>query len=208
VEQPETLRRVRRRTAIIPLLVFMSILVGLGALLLLRSRPEEAVRRLIDAQIKLARSDRPDRFERLHETLSPRAKAACPLESFQGALSSLPLDFWELIEYRDIRIEVSGGRALVTYVITYNGRPVERATAENPDVYVRATETLLGPKRDVEAELAALDRQQTPGPLANPLPPEEYRRQRAAIIDRGKDRPVLSEEGQWYDELDGHARCE
>lgn len=196
----------RRRPPIIPILVLVALVAGLAFLLLFRSRPQEAVRRLIDAQIKLARAG-PARSEDLHRTLSAGAKEACPLESFQGALSALPADFWQLIEYRDINIEVDGDRAVVTYVITYNGRPVERATPENPDVYVRATETVLGPRENVEDELAALERQQQPGPLANPLPPEEYRRARAAIIERGRTRPVLYEAGQWYDDLDAHVRC-
>lgn len=194
----------RRRLPIVPILILVALMSGLAYLLLLRTRPEEQVRRLIDTQLKLARAGR---FGELHGTLSPGARKACPAVRFKGALAALPPDFWDLIEYRDIHVEVDGERGVVTYVITYNGRPIERATSENPDLYVRATETVLGPRPNVEALLANLDRSQKPGLLANPLPREEYLNRRADIIRRGQTQPVLYREGEWYDDLDGHVRC-
>jgi hypothetical protein len=194
----------RRRLPVVPILILLAIIGGLAYLLLLRTRPEEQVRRLIDTQLKLARAGR---FGELHGTLSPEAKKACPAVRFKGALAALPADFWDLIEYRDIDIAVDGDRAVVTYVITYNGRPIERATSANPDLYVRATETVLGPRPNVEAALANLDRSQQPGLSANPLPREEYLRRRADIIKRGQTQPVLYQEGEWYDDLDRHVRC-
>lgn len=194
----------RRRVAVVPILILLALLAGLAYLLLLRTRPEEQVRRLIDTQLKLARAGR---FGELHGTLSAGARKACPAVQFKGALAALPPDFWDLVEYRDIHIEVDGDRAVVTYVITYNGRPIERATPGNPDLYVRATETVLGQRPNVEAALANLDRSQQPGLSANPLPRDEYLRRRADIIRRGQTRPVLYQEGDWYDDLDQHVRC-
>jgi hypothetical protein len=194
----------RRRLPVLPILILLVLIGGLAYLLLLRTRPEEQVRRLIDTQLKLARAGR---FGELHGTLAPEAKKACPAVQFKGALAALPADFWDLIEYRDIDIAVDGDRAAVTYVITYNGRPIERATSVNPDLYVRATETVLGPRPNVDAALANLDRSQQPGLSANPLPREEYLRRRADIIRRGQTQPVLYQEGEWYDDLDGHVRC-
>jgi hypothetical protein len=151
----------------------------------------------------------------LHATLAPRAKAACGgPHDFAGELQGLRLsepDFWHLIDIRDINVLVTGDRALVTYTVTYNGRIVERATLQDPDVYIRWTEpTRLGPKpskASVDAQLAALDRQQRPGPVANPLPPKQYQAARDRIIRESKRQPVLWEKGQWYDELDSHVHC-
>jgi hypothetical protein len=205
-EQPkaQSTAPARRRLPVVPILVMLALIVGLAYLLLLRTRPEEQVRRLIDTQLKLARAGR---FGELHATLSPEARKACPAVRFKGALAALPTEFWDLIEYRDIHVDVDGDRAIVTYVITYNGRPIERATAENPDLYVRATETVLGPRPNVDALLANLDRSQRPGLTANPLPREEYLKRRADIIRRGQTQPVLFREGEWYDHLDEHVRC-
>jgi hypothetical protein len=172
-----------------------------------RSSPAQQLRRLIDRQIKLVSAGK---YGQLHATLSAQSKKACPRTEFVADLVQQVAtegDFWSLVDYRDIRIEVHGDRAVVTYVITYNGAVVERATAQDPDVYVRATKTILGPKPNVAEQLAALARQQKPGPQANPLPPKEYKAARERIIKVGSTRPVLYRAGQWYDEVDGHTHC-
>jgi type II secretory pathway pseudopilin PulG len=205
-------RRTRRRPPVIPLLVLLALLGGLALLVVARSSPQQQIRRLIDRQIKLAVAGR---FGQLHATLSPKAKAACgAAHDFAGELQGLLLsepDFWYLIDTRNIQIQVDGDRALVTYTVTYNGRVVERATLQDPDIYIRWTEpTRLGPKpskASIDAQLAALDRQQKPGPLANPLPPKQFKAARDRIIDAGRKQPVLWKKGQWYDEVDNHVHC-
>jgi len=203
-----------RRRAVVPVVLVLVILLGFGFLLLVRSRPEQAVRRLIDRQIKLERAVsattgdvQQDRLNELYATLSAKAKAACDQQAFDGQMTSLRPDFWRLIQYRDIHVRVEGNRAVVTYTIRYNGRTVERATAANPDVYVRAPTTVYGAPVSVQDQLAALERQQQPGALANPLGPEEYKKARERIIAQGSVRPVLYQKGEWYDELDAHVRC-
>ena len=191
----------RRRLPIVPVLVLLTIVGGLVFLFTFRSRPEEQVRRLIDRQIKLAGSRQ---FGQLWSTLSQGARSACPSGTFTGALSTLPPEFWELIEYRDIHIDVEGDKALVTYVITYNGKPIEEATRKDPDVYVRATETVYGRAVSVDDQLASLDRQRDQALLAGP---KDYEEKRKAILKRGPTRPRLFVAGQWYDDLDGHVRC-
>ncbi len=201
-----------RRPPLIPLLVLLALLGGLVLLVVARSSPQQQIRRLIDRQIKLAVAGR---YGKLHATLTPRAKAACGSpHDFAGSLQAWALsepDFWYLTDIRNINIRVDGNRALVTYTITYNGRVVERSTLQNPDVYIRWTQpTVLGPKpsqASINAQLAALDRQQQPGPLANPLPPKQYKAARDRIIKEGKRQPVLWKKGQWYDELDDHVHC-
>lgn len=203
-----------RRRAVVPVALMVVIVLGFGLLLLVRSQPEQEVRRLIDRQIKLERAVsatsgdvQQDRLKELYATLSAKAKAACDELAFDGQMTSLRQDFWRLIQYRDIHIRVEGDRANVTYTIRYNGRTVERATAADPDVYVRAATTVYGAPISVRDQLAALDRQQQPGPLANPLPPEEYQKARERIIAQGSVRPVLYQKGHWYDDFDGHVRC-
>jgi hypothetical protein len=203
-----------RRRLVVPVALVAVIVVGFGALLVVRSQPEQEVRRLIDAQIKLERAVastsgdvQEQRLQELYGTLSARTKAACDQLAFFGQMTSLPADFWRLIDYRDIHIRVEGNRAMVTYAIRYNGRTVERATPSNPDLYVRADKTVFGAPITVEDQLAALERQQQPGPLANPLPPKEYEEARKRIIAQGDTRPVLYQKGQWYDDLDSHVRC-
>jgi hypothetical protein len=202
----------RRRPPLIPLIVLLALIGGLVLLVVSRSSPQQQIRRLIDRQIKLAVAGR---FGLLHATLTPKAKAACGSpHDFAGTLQALRLsepDFWHLIDIRNIQVKVDGDRALVTYTVTYNGRVVERATLQDPDIYIRWTQpTRLGPKpskANVDAQLAALDRQQSPGPLANPLPPKQYQAARDRIIRESNRQPVLWEKGQWYDELDNHVHC-
>jgi hypothetical protein len=209
-QEPDAGRR--RRFPVVPLLVLLALLGGLAFLVAGRSSPQQQIRRLIDRQIKLAISGK---FGQLHATLSPKAKTACGgPHDFAGDLQGLRLsepDFWYLIDIRNIKIHVDGDRALVTYTVTYNGRVVERATLQDPDVYIRWTEpTRFGRKpsqASIDARLADLDRQQKPGPLANPLPPKQYKAARDRIIDEGKKSPLLWKKGQWYDEVDNHVHC-
>jgi hypothetical protein len=204
--------RGRRRLPVIPLLVFLALVGGLVLLVVARSSPQQQIRRLIDRQIKLAVAGR---YGRLHATLTPKAKAACGTpQDFAGELQRMAAsepDFWSLIDIRNIGIQVAGDRAMVSYTITYNGRVVERATLQDPDIYIKWTQpTVLGPRPSAEAirrQLAALDRQQKPGPVANPLPPKQYKAARDRIIDGAKKQPVLWKRGQWYDELDNHVHC-
>lgn len=201
----------RRRLPAVPTLVVLAIVGTLGALLFLRSRPEQQVLRLVDAQVKLAKAvqaatspeEQEFAFDRLYATLGPRAKGACDRDGFFGALLGLPPGFWDLIEYRDLRVRVQGDRAFVTYVVTYNETLVEEATPEDPDLYVRATETVLGPVQSVEERLATLER----AFRNEAISPEDYEKQRARIMREGPKRSVLFQRGQWYDELDSHMRC-
>jgi hypothetical protein len=196
--------RRRRRPPIAPMLVLVAIVAGFVFLYLFRSQPAEQVRRLIDRQLKLALAGRFDQV--WEDTLSPQLKQACPLDAFTGSLDQLRAsqpDFWSLIEYRDIRITVSGNRAVVTYVITYNGVPIERATAENPDRYVRATETKYGPTVSVQEQLAALDRLREQAIVVG----KEYEKEKVAIQRHGPVRLVESIKGQWYDDVDSHVKC-
>jgi hypothetical protein len=185
----------------VPVLVLLATLGGLVFLFSFRSRPEEQVRRLIDRQIKLAGSRQ---FGQLWSTLSQGARSTCPSGTFTSALSILPPEFWGLIEYRDIHVDVEGDQAIVTYVVTYNGKPIEEATPEDPDVYVRATKTVYGRPVSVEDQLASLDRQRDQALLAGP---KDYEEKRKAILKRGATRPLLFVAGQWYDDLDSHVRC-
>jgi hypothetical protein len=200
--------RRRRRVPVIPVLVLLAIMGGLALLVLARSSPEQQVRRLMDRQIKLALAGK---LGQLHATLSPDAKAVCPRLEFVGELSKLRVtepDFWHLIDIRDIDVRVTGNRAEVTYVVTYNGRVVERATSQNPDVYMRATETVLGPKPDLKAALAILETQHSnlPG-IGQQITDKQYEAQKARLEKLANTQPVVWKKGQWYDDLDRHFEC-
>lgn len=199
---PPQKRRLRRLWGlpVVPTLVLLAIVGALAWLWVARSSPSEQVLRTIDRQIKLLHGGRIGEF---HATLAPKAKAACPYNDLKGELLSLPPDFWDLVDYRNIHVDVQGDRAVVTYDITYNGRVVERATAADPDVYTRATETVYGPPPNVDEELASLKRQLD----QQVITPKEYEAQRKAIIARGTTRPIQYVKGQWYDDLDSHVRC-
>ncbi|MGH2554475.1 MAG: hypothetical protein ACRDHO_02010 [Actinomycetota bacterium] len=197
-----------RRPPIVPLLVLLAIIGGLLFLVLARSSAEQQIRRLIDRQLKLAAAGR---FGQLHATLTRKAKAACSradLVSNLNGLSASEPDFWSLIDIRNIAIQVTGNRAVVTYAVTYNGRVVERATREAPDLYVRATATELGPKPDLEQALANLERQHSniPG-LGQQIGDRQYKAQKARLLKFGTERPLLYKKGQWYDDADSHVRC-
>jgi hypothetical protein len=203
-QAPEPAAPSRRRLPIVPILVLVAIVGGLVWLVQVRSSPAQQVRRLIDKQIKLANGGR---FDQLwQDTLSVRVKNACPKDSFTGALdqlrSSRP-EFWNLIEYRDLHIEVSGDRAVVTYVIVYNGAPVERATPANPDLYTRASQTVYGRTVSVQEQLQNLEHAHEGGAILG----KEYEDERKAIPRRGPIRVRDSVKGQWYDDADGHVRC-
>jgi hypothetical protein len=198
----------RRRPPIIPLLVLLALLGGLALLVVARSSPNQQIRRLIDRQTKLAISGK---YGQLHATLSPAAKAACSRLDFVGELSRLHAsepDFWHLIDIRGIDINVTGDRAEVTYVVTYNGRVVERATSQNPDIYMRAPKTVLGPKPDLKAALAILETQHSnlPG-LGQQITDKQYKAQKARLEKLAKTRPVVWKKGQWYDDFDSHTHC-
>ena len=110
-EAPEPAAPSRRRLPIVPVLVLVAIVGGLIWLLLVRSSPAQQVRRLIDKQLKLAIGGRNDQL--WQETLSIRVKNACPKDAFTGALdqlSSSQPDFWTLVEYRDLHIEVKAAK--------------------------------------------------------------------------------------------------
>jgi len=203
-EAPEPAAPSRRRLPIVPVLVLVAIVGGLIWLLLVRSSPAQQVRRLIDKQLKLAIGGRNDQL--WQETLSIRVKNACPKDAFTGALdqlSSSQPDFWTLVEYRDLHIEVKGDRAIVTYLITYNGAPIERATPDNPDLYVRASKTVYGRTLSVAEQLQNLENAHAQGAITG----KEYEDEKKAIPRRGPIRLKDSIKGQWYDDLDQHVRC-
>jgi hypothetical protein len=193
-----------RRRPVIPILLLVAIVGGFVFLYLFRSQPAEQVRRLIDKQVKLSIAGR---FDQLWEqTLSPGLKRACPLDTFTGSLEELRAsqpDFWDLIDYRDINIKVHGDRAVVTYVITYNGTPIESATSKDPDLYTRATETIYGETVSVQEQKAALDRLRDQAIVVG----KEYQKELAAIMRHGPIRRVESIKGQWYDDVDSHVKC-
>jgi hypothetical protein len=194
----------RRRLPIVPILVLLAIVGGLAWLLAIRSSPEQQVRRLIDRQVKLAIAGRYGDI--WQDTLSPNVKKACPKDAFTGSLDELSAsqpDFWSLIDYRDLRIDVNGDRAVVTYVITYNGAPVERATARDPDVYIRASKTVYGPTLSVAQQLQNLENAHEQGAILG----KEYEDEKKAIPRRGPIRLRDAVKGQWYDDMDRHVRC-
>jgi hypothetical protein len=205
IESPSGEAQKPRRRPIVPILLLVAIIGGFVFLYLFRSQPAEQVRRLIDKQIKLSIAGR---FDQLWEqTLSPGLKQACPLDTFTGSLEELRAsqpDFWSLIAYHDISIKVNGDRAVVTYVITYNGTPIESATSKDPDLYSRATQTTYGETVSVEEQKAALDRLRDQAIVVG----KEYQKELAAIMRHGPIRRVESIKGQWYDDVDSHVRCE
>ena len=196
--------RKRRKRPIIPILVLLAIIGGFAFLLVFRSKPSEQVRRLIDKQLKLSAAGR---FDQLWEqTLSPKLKQACPLDAFSGSLDQIRAtqpDFWTLIQYHDIHITVDGDQAVVTYVITFNGAPIESATAENPDLYVRASQTLYGETISKAEQLRKLDELRAQAVVGV----KDYDKEKADIERHGDIRQVLSVAGQWYDDVDGHTNC-
>ncbi|TMK84861.1 MAG: hypothetical protein E6G44_08920 [Actinobacteria bacterium] len=198
--------RSRRRRPVVPLLVLLALMGGLVALVVARSSPEQQVRRLMDRQLKLAIAQR---WGQLHATLTAKAKQACPRVEFLSEvqrLSGTDPNFWHVIDFRDINIQVRGDVAAVTYVITYNGRVVERATPQAPDLYARATRTVVGPKPNLQTALANLARAASPGPN-QAITQKEYEAQKARLLKFGAKPPVIYKKGQWYDDLDSHIHC-
>jgi hypothetical protein len=194
----------RRRLPIVPILVLLAIVGGLAWLLAIRSSPEQQVRRLIDRQVKLAIAGRYGDI--WQDTLSLSVKKACPKDAFTGSLDELSAsqpDFWNLIQYRDLHIDVQNDRAVVTYVITYNGAPVELATAKDPDVYIRASKTVHGPTLSVAQQLQNLENAHEQGAILG----KEYEDEKKAIPRRGPIRLRDAVKGQWYDDMDRHVRC-
>jgi hypothetical protein len=200
---PEEPRK-RRRLPIIPALFFIAILAGIAFLLYTRSRPEQAVARLIDYQLKLSQAGVGDKL--YDDTLSLQAKQECNRDDFIGAVQQTPPDFWKLTKYRDIHIKVEGNKALVTYVITYNGVVVERATPQNPDIYSIATQTKYGDLITVAEQLRQLAALNVPD-VAFFASEKSYQDARRAVMKKGDFRRVLSKAGEWYDDPDSHSRC-
>jgi hypothetical protein len=200
VEKPEPPDAAKRRFPIVPIVIFVLLIAGLGILFLSRSKPEEAVRRLVDRQVKLTVSGN---AQALYRTFGPRVRQVCPLRTFEGAFQSAG-DFMSLIEYKDIKVKVEGDRALVTYVVTYNGRPIKEITPDNPDVYVQVTETVLGQPFDPTAALQALEQERTQGLITDP---KAYEERKKAYERRAGQRPRIFTAGQWYDDLDEYVDC-
>ena len=98
---------------------------------------------------------------------------------------------------------MKGDRAIVTYLITYNGAPIERATPDNPDLYVRASKTVYGRTLSVAEQLQNLENAHAQGAITG----KEYEDEKKAIPRRGPIRLKDSIKGQWYDDLDQHVRC-
>lgn len=201
-EEPE--HKKKRRIPIIPSLIFLAIIGGIVFLVYVRSRPEQAVTRLIDYQLKLSEAGLGEQL--YDETLSLKAKQSCQRDDFVGAIEQTPPDFWKLTRYKNIHIKVEGNRAIVTYLITYNGVLVDQATPQNPDIYSIATVTRYGRLITVAEklqELAALNRP----PALFFASEKSYQAARRAAIKKGNYRLILSKAGQWYDDYDSHTHC-
>jgi hypothetical protein len=194
----------KRRPPVIPAVILLAIIGGLVFLFLYRSQPEKQVRRLIDAQLKLAAGGRFD--DLWQDTLSLHAKEACPKDSFVGALDQLRAsqpNFWTLIAYHDLHISVQGDRAIVTYVITFNGTPIEEATPQNPDIYTRATATVYGETLTKEEQLRRLESLREQAYVVG----KEYEKEKREINQHGDIRLQDAIKDHWYDDLDSHVRC-
>jgi hypothetical protein len=203
--EPAGHRHKRRRPPIVPMLVLVAIVGGLAFLYVFRSQPSQQVRRVIDAQIKLAAGGRFD--DLWQDTLSLSVKKACPKDSFRGAMDQLRAsqpDFWNLIEYRDLHIQVQGNRAIVTYVITFNGTPIEAATLDEPDIYTRAPMTVYGETLTKEEQLRRLENERRQDVTVG----KEYEKRKREIERHGDIRLVDAAKGHWYDDMDSHVRCE
>ena len=202
-EEPEKKRR--RRLPIIPALIFLAIIAGAAYLFIIRSKPEQAVARLFDYQLKLSQAGLGDQL--YDNTLSLAMKNQCPRDDFIGAISQTPPDFWKLTRYKNIHIKVEGNRAVVTYDITYNGVVTERATNADPDIYTKATKTTLGRLVTVQEALALIDAENNTAIGSLFGGPKEYQDARKAAIKRGNYRLKVETKGEWYDAPDSHSSC-
>ncbi len=202
-EAPE--EKHRRRLPIIPALVLIAIIGGAAYLFILRSKPEQAVARLIDYQLKLSEAGLGDQL--YDNTLSLAMKKSCPREDFIGVISQTPPDFWRLTRYKNLHIQVEGNRAIVTYDITYNGFVTERATAANPDIYTKATKTTLGRLVTLREALALIEAQNHTAIGSLFGGPKEYQDARKAAIKKGNYRLKVETAGEWYDAPDSHSSC-
>jgi len=201
-QEPEP--KQKRRLPIIPALIFLAIIGGAAYLFVIRSKPEQAVRRLIDYQLKLSEAGVGEKL--YDDTLSLQAKQQCPRDKFIGDIEQTPQDLWKLTRYKNINIKVEGKRAIVTYVVTYNGLVVDRATAQNPDIYSIANVTRYGELITVAEQLQQLAALNKPG-VGFFGSEKAYQKARQAAIKKGNYRRVLSKAGQWYDDFDSHSRC-
>src|SRR5262245_23866177 len=202
--EPDEQPHKRRRPPVIPAVILLAIIGGLAFLFLYRSQPEKQVRRLIDAQLKLAAGGR---YEDLwQDTLSIGVKKACPQDAFIGTLDQLRAtqpNFWTLVVYHDIHISVHGDKAIVTYVITYNGTPIEKATPQDPDIYTRALATVYGETLTKEEQLRRLESLREQAIVVG----KEYEKEKREINQHGDIRLQDAVKGQWYDDLDSHVKC-
>jgi hypothetical protein len=195
----------KHRKPIIPALIFLAIIGGAAYLFVIRSKPEQAVRRLIDYQLKLSEAQVGEKL--YDDTLSLRMKQSCPRDDFIGAVAQTPPDFWHLARYKNLHIKVEGNKAIVTYVVTYNGVTVDRATEADPDVYTKATKTVLGRLITVKEALALIDAQNNTAIGSLFGGPKEYQDARKKAIKEGDHRLVIEKAGQWYDAPDSHSGC-
>jgi hypothetical protein len=194
----------KRRLPIIPALIFLAIIGGVAYLIILRSKPEQAVARLIDYQLKLSEAGLGEKL--YDDTLSLQAKEHCKRDDFVGVIQQTQPDFWKLTRYKNLKIKVQGNRAMVTYDITYNGVVVDRATDADPDIYSIASETRFGDLVTVQEQLRALAALNVPD-VAFFASEKSYQDARRAVIKKGDYRRVLSKAGEWYDDYDSHSRC-
>jgi hypothetical protein len=195
----------RRRLPIVPALIFLAIIGSAVFLLYIRSRPEQAVVRLVDYELKLAQAGLGEQM--YDDTLSLATKQSCDRDEFIGAVQQTPEDFWKLTKYKDIHIKVEGNRAIVTYLITYNGVVVERATEADPDIYTKATKSSFGPLISVAEEVAKVEALNNAPGGSFFTGPKEYRDALKEARKKGNHRRVLEKAGQWYDAPDSHSRC-
>jgi hypothetical protein len=194
----------KHRKPIIPALIFLAIIGGAAYLFIIRSKPEQAVRRLIDYQLKLSEAGVGEKL--YDDTLSLQAKQQCKRDDFVGVIQQTPPDFWKLTRYKNLSIRVEGKRAFVTYIITYNGVTVDRATPANPDIYSIASVTRYGDLITVAEQLRQLAALNVPD-VAFFASEKSYQDSRKAVIKKGNYRRILSKAGQWYDDYDSHSRC-
>ena len=204
-EAPEEPKRRRRRLPIIPALFFVAIIGGAVFLLYVRAKPGQAVARLIDYQLKLSEAQLGEKL--YDDTLSLKFKQTCARDDLAGAVAQTAPDFWKLTRYKDIHIKVEGTRAIVTYIITYNGVVVDRATDANPDIYTLATKTVLGRLITVKEALATVEALNNAPGGSFFSGPKSYQDARKKAIKEGDHRLVIEKAGQWYDAPDSHSKC-
>ncbi len=128
------------------------VLVGVAGFLILRQlSPERQVKARVQEQVELWNaSDLAD----LHETLSPAAGAACPVETLSGLVDRLRKTVLAIpeVEIDDLQVTVEGGRALVTGEVVAGGQSVYSITDSDPLVYAHSGDDWF-----LDSSQAALD---------------------------------------------------